>query len=146
MNRKYTAIRAEPEALVIHCGDPRFSFAFRNFIAEKLGLAEGRFILIEIAGGPAALAHSRDKMGDYDFLTRQIKFFHGHFPTIKKDIIMGHQDCGYYTTIENNPAVDEQEKKDLSKAVKTIHTIVHIPAEAYYAKFVDGMIAFEKAH
>lgn len=138
MTRSYRAIKnPHPKAIIIHCGDPRFRIAFREFIAEGLGLNQIEFVSIVIAGGPAALAHPRKKHGDCWFIMDQIRFFQGHFKSIEKIIVIGHQDCGYYKTIDH-PDPKDREKNDLPIAAdfvkKTVNAAIVKP---FYANFTD---------
>ena len=134
MNGKnYEALHRVPKTLLIACSDPRFTTAFENFISEELRLQKGEFVLISVAGDPAALAHTNIKFDDYMYLSRQIRFFLGHFVSIQK-IIISHQDCGYYKTL------DSREKDDLPKATDTISrrlTDATIEVGCHYAKFTD---------
>lgn len=110
--KRYTAIKKpEPEAIIISCSDPRFRRAFRDFTAEELGFTQGKFIPINVAGGPAMLAHKRVKYNDFRYLIDQIQFFLNHFVSIKIVILIGHQDCRFYKTITNHPDEEDPEKK-----------------------------------
>lgn len=145
----YRAIKdPKPKVIIIRCSDPRFKPAFRDFTGEHLRLLEDEFLRINIAGGPAALAHPRAKKYDHDFILGQIKFFMGHFPSIKEVIIIGHQDCGYYKTIDEHPDTDDKEKKDLPRAVATLsRELPEASVKAFYASFVNEdktEIVFEK--
>ena len=44
-----------PKALIIHCGDPKFQKAFREFKRDKLGLEEGQYIPLIVPGSIASL-------------------------------------------------------------------------------------------
>lgn len=132
--RNYEALHRAKKAIIIACSDPRFTTAFEEFILEELGLQKGEFVPINVAGGPAALAHTNEKFDDYMYLSGQIRFFLNHFKSIQKVIIIGHQDCGYYKTLNS------KERDDLPKAAKTISCRVvdaAIEVECYYAKFAD---------
>lgn len=117
----YPAIKdPKPRTLIIRCSDPRFRIAFRDFTSKNLGLAQGEFVPINVGGGPAALAHKQTKSNAFQYLMDQVIFFLGHFRTMTTIVIIGHQDCGYYTTIANHPDKTDREKKDLPKAVEAI--------------------------
>jgi carbonic anhydrase len=84
------------------------------------------------------LAHPKARKSDHDFILGQIKFFLGHFPSLQTVIIVGHQDCGYYKTIENHDDPVDKERKDLPKAVKTLsRELPGITVKAFYASFTD---------
>lgn len=146
--KSYKAIRdPKPSVLILRCSDPRFRIAFRDFTAEELGLAQGEFVPINVAGGPAALAHQKAKPEDFHYLMSQIKFFLEHFDTIRKVVLVGHQNCGYYKTIDH-PDKEDKEKKDLPRATDILlHHMPGIKVESYYARFSDesrAEIVFEK--
>ena len=74
-------------------------------------------------------------------------FFLGHFSSIQKVIIIGHQECGYYKSIANHPDQEDKEKKDLPRAAKSIREAFHVEVEGYYASFHDeshSEIVFER--
>lgn len=143
--KTYRAIVApQPTALVIRCGDPRFRIAFLAFISDELGLKQGEFVPITVAGGPAALAHAETRAIDHSFIMKQIGFFLTHFKSIREVIIFGHQDCGYYRTIDFGPTVIDREKNDLPKAGRAINEWADaffrdkdIKILSYYASFDD---------
>jgi carbonic anhydrase len=138
MKRKYPATKAHPSTIVIHCCDPRFGLAFRDFIGAKLGLPLCEFVPIVIAGGPAALARETTKSNDFFCLLSQIVFFMRHFKSINKIVLIGHEDCGYYSTIRNRNDKKDREKADLPKAASAIDTLLqHVEIELYYARFTD---------
>ena len=139
LRKKYQAIKdPQPIAIIIRCSDPRFRIAFRDFTKDELWYEQGQFVPINIAGGPAALAHQKTKRYDFQHLMRQIRFFLGHFKSIQKVILIGHQECGYYTTIANHPDKEDREKKDLPRAAETIHRLFDIQVESFYASFANA--------
>ncbi len=149
--KDYPAIKnPRPEALVICCGDPRLGTVLPDFIKRSLSLAQGKFVLVIVAGGPASLAHRKTDADGYYYLTRQIAFYIQTFESIKRIIIIGNQDNGHYKNIINHPDTHEREKRDLPRAVAEIRRILENPEikiEAYYAKFTDlcfSMVSFEE--
>ena len=151
--KRYEAVIAHPKVLLIHCSDPRFQVAFNGFIQGELGLKPGEFVAIVGAGGPGALAHpaTTSKMQD---LKDQIVFFLKHFPSIKKVVLINHQDCGFYELIPNPQNKKEnRERDDLPTAAEAVsyklsaEGIQGIVVEAYYAKFANAnhdSIIFER--
>lgn len=144
----YRAIaHAKPTCCRVCCSDPRFRNAFRDWTIDELGLNQGQFVPINIAGGPAVLAH-KDKMPDqYEFLMEQIKFFLHHFPSINKVVIVGHEDCGFYSRIPGHPDLTHKEKKDLHRAVtalsKELNDIEILASYAFFADDAKTVICFE---
>lgn len=143
MKKKFPAINnPKPEVIVIHCSDPRFRIAFRRFISRRLKLVGGKFVPINIAGGPAALANRETKLGEWHFLVGQIMFFLSHFETVKKIVVIGHEDCGYYKTVYT--AGDDREKRDLPKAASSLRielarkpATCDVEVACYFASFAD---------
>ena len=130
----------EPKAIVIYCFDPRFRKAFTGFIEEELGLQPWEFIPLTIAGGPAPLAHPEEMFNRCRTLIRQMMFTCEHFKSIKKIILIGHQDCGYYSIVPSNGDKEEREKKDLPIAAKLLKLMIPegTTIEMYYAHFEDA--------
>lgn len=148
--KTYPAV-ANPEvkAIVIDCIDPRFPIAFRRFVEEELGLHEGEFVRIEIAGGPAALAHPKDMFNRCRLMLRQMNFSYDHFGTIVRIILIAHQDCGYYSVVPKNGNNQDREKNDLQEAMflVSLTSPERTRIEGYYAFFANKSqtrIAFEK--
>jgi carbonic anhydrase len=138
--RTYRAIKnPKPTAIILRCSDPRFRIAFRDFAANDLELAQGGFVPINIAGGPAILAHRNDRQEEFSFIVKQIYFFLNHFPSIRSVVLIGHEDCGFYATIENHPDREEKERKDLPRAAKALDALIgnKVEIKTFYAKFAD---------
>jgi carbonic anhydrase len=140
----------EVKAIVIYCVDPRFPIAFRRFVPEELGLKEGQFIPITIAGGPAALAHPHDMFNRCRMMLRQMGFSYDHFEKINRIILISHEDCGYYSVVPKNGGnQNNREKNDIPQAIFQVSLTSPEKAkiEGYYAFFVDKkrtLISFEK--
>ena len=138
------------KAIVIYCIDLRYPIAFRLFVEKELGYKEGQVVHIEIAGGPAALAHPKDMKNRCRSMIRQILFSCEHFKSIERVILIGHQDCAYYSVVpRNGNGEKDREKKDLPIAVDLIGLIVpeKVVVQAYYAYFADKKrtkIAFQQ--
>jgi hypothetical protein len=54
--RLYNASAGPPEAIVVHCADPRFQEAFEEFLKTELKLEKGKYIPIVISGAVASLS------------------------------------------------------------------------------------------
>lgn len=151
MKTRYRAIRnPKPTAIILRCSDPRFRIAFRDFTEQDLELQQGEFVPINIAGGPAILAHKKTHHEEFSIIVKQILFFLKHFPSIRLIVLIGHEDCGFYKTIKNHPDQEEKEKKDLPRAVKALSGFIaaEVEIKTFYARFADesqNEIVFEKA-
>jgi hypothetical protein len=133
--KTYNAERTvEIKAIIIACLDPRFHYAFRDFIRDELTLEAPEFVLFAVAGGPGALAHPVKYPDDFSYLQRQINFCLKHFSEVTNIVLIGHEDCGYYNGHINLPG---EEKNDLKKAGNFVSVLFGKTVELYYAKF-DG--------
>lgn len=141
-------INPKPKMFIFECLDPRFRKAFRHFTSEELHVGMEDFIKVERAGGAAALAHPVKQRDAYLDLLKQIAFATKHFSTIETVVIIGHQNCGFYSEIPDHPEKEDPEKKDLPRVAKNIRDeFPNLKVECYYAYFVDDnrtQISFEK--
>jgi hypothetical protein len=150
-----------PKALVIHCSDPRFQKAFKDFIHNNLGLAEGEYIPIIVPGSIASLGSSisillpkRQKV-----LLDNIKLmFERNQGTTIRLILFNHEDCRSYAEIFGKlkkyiaklPDAIEREVSDLEFAGKVIHAAakffkVDCQPELYLARIgKDDEVVFDK--
>lgn len=153
MELTYRALKAKPTTLIVHCSDPRFQFAFNCFILNDLDLAQGQFVPIVVAGGPASLANPA-MAKEMQFLNEQVVFFLNHFTSIKSVVLINHEDCGFYSKIPNPCDKKENREKDDTPTVAKA-TADRIASEeiggvevlAFYAKFANAdrsEIVFEK--
>ena len=69
----YKINSSPPQALVIHCSDPRFQRAFREFITDELGISN--YIPIVIGGGVHAMVMKTHLPENFENLWEQIDFF-----------------------------------------------------------------------
>lgn len=88
----------KPEALVLFCSDPRFQAAFDDFLCSDLGLdsRNGECVRIVAAGGSGIAAHPALLPKDFRFLGRRIELHCGASKSIRRLILIGHEDCHWY--------------------------------------------------
>ena len=128
----HKAVKAEPVAIVIYCSDPRFQEAFGEFIKKNLGLQQGWFVPIVLAGGPGALAHEEEFPEKFQGIRKDVLFFAGHFPSIMSVIVINHEDCGFYKKIPGRP----NEKSDLKIIADILRKqIPQLQVKTVYAGF-----------
>jgi hypothetical protein len=156
--RIYDAVvNPTPTAVVVHCGDPRFQAAFLRFIYMELGLREGQYIPLIVRGGGGAFAHPERLPKDFSFLKQRLESHQERFPSIRRIILINHQDCGYYhalsrrvTGVLDTRHPSEQMLHDLRSLGGIFARLLHhlgLTVEVYYAKFTDetqSKITFEK--
>lgn len=85
-----------PEALAVYCGDPRLQTAFIPFIENELGLAKGQYIPTIVGGGAGTLAYPQKLPKEFKFMKDRIELIHQAFPSVKRAILINHEDCIYY--------------------------------------------------
>jgi len=147
-----------PEAVVIYCSDPRFQGAFQEFIEGTLGLAKGQYIPFVVAGGPGALARPLELPKEFKFMRERLDLFREHFKSIKRIVLLGHEDCAYYKAlpisvlegllskvhIQHLPRADMQL---IAKVFTQFLSYLGMQVEFYYAKFANDehtQVVFDK--
>jgi hypothetical protein len=158
--RLYAAVQdPKPEAVVIHCSDPRFQAAFEQFIATELGLAKGNYIPIVVGGGASVLGHPEQLPKEFKFLKERLELYRSVFPTVRRVVLINHENCHYYDSLKvralshlgpHLKAAVEQAHEDLSLVSRVFqHLLSHLgyTMELYYARFADAehsRVVFEK--
>ncbi len=71
----YNLIEAAPEAIVVHCSDPRFQRAFAEFIQNELALRSGSYIPLAISGGVGSLAEPLKLPKEFRFMKERLRMF-----------------------------------------------------------------------
>ena len=116
----YRINRVAPQALVIHCGDPRFQDAFRKFVTTELGISN--YAPVIIGGGVHALGMQSFLPKNFKILWEQIKFFIKQ-QRLTQVIIINHEDCVWYDKMKGyHPRIDKllKGKLDVLTAAKVI--------------------------
>lgn len=156
--KTYNLVGDRPQAIVIHCSDPRFQQAFREFIHEELKLADGEYIPFVIAGGVGSLSEPLKLPKEYKFVRDRIDLFVDRFGSIDRMILINHEDCRQYEAFEQLigklflnrvSGMVERQKIDLAKVSEALAGIVgrRLKFESYFAKFTgDGSkkVTFER--
>lgn len=149
----------KPEAVVIHCSDPRFQAAFEQFLHQELNLEKGRYIPIVVGGGGGVLAHPEQLPKEFKFLKDRLEHYRRVFPTVRRIVLINHEGCRYYDSLKTkvlsfmgplrHPRA-EHAREDLALLTRVFqHLLAHLgyPAELYYARFADPertKVIFEK--
>jgi len=149
----------KPEAIVVHCSDPRFQVAFGQFIEQELGLREGRYIPLVVGGGAGPLARPELLPKEFKFLKERFELHREHYASLRRLILINHEDCGYYKSLKDKiagfvathlKALAHQPREDLSLVAKVFSRLLShlgVTVELYYAKFADEShtkIVFDK--
>ncbi|HLK68015.1 MAG TPA: hypothetical protein VKU19_31495 [Bryobacteraceae bacterium] len=145
-----------PEALVIHCGDPRFQSAFREFKSRELGILEGQYIPLIVPGSVASLCAGTFLPKNLKIMREQIQLLLKHYP-VERVILINHEGCRSYGAmlaklqhVLGKDAVKKQ-LEDLEFAAGMIRQIAqtfggHPKVESYMARVrqEDREVYFER--
>ncbi len=139
----YALDHQPPEALVIHCGDPRFQTAFRRFVTEELGIQH--YALIVLGGGVHAFGAQSFLPKNFKILWEQVKFFI-RSQNLKQVIIINHEDCGWYHKLSGyHPTIDlpVKGKLDLRQAAQTLlKDFAGVQVRSYWAGIENDHVYF----
>jgi carbonic anhydrase len=132
-----------PEALVIHCADPRFQDAFRGFVTRELGLKN--YAPLVIGGSIHAVGSKEALPKNFDVLWDQITFFVNQ-AKINQVIVINHADCAWYkANAELHPEIPLEEKKkgDLSETAHRLRTeFQELRVRSFWADLDNGRVRF----
>ena len=156
--RTYESVDREPVAIVVHCSDPRFQKAFREFIRNELGLNDGEYIPFVISGGVASLSEPLKLPKEFKFMKERIELFLGLFDSIKRIVLINHEDCRHYDALKDllgglflrhAPTMAERQQRDLLGVARTLLGLFrpNLALDLYYARFLDPdhkQIVFER--
>ncbi len=145
----YDLIDAAPEAVVVHCSDPRFQSAFAGFIKNELHLGDGKYIPLVVSGGVATLSEPFMLPKEFKFMKERFRFFLERFDSIREIVLINHEDCRHYDWLRNFIGklflqrfhdMAERQQDDLKKVAKVLLGLAssRIEIKLYYAKFADA--------
>jgi len=142
---RYHLETRSPEAVVVHCGDPRFQRAFRRFIKEELGIAS--YAPIVIGGGVHAFGMQTFLPKNFKILWEQIKFFVRE-GNLKQVIVINHEDCKWYNKMRGyHPRIDAltKGKFDLMKAAsRIVSDFSGVSVRSYWAAIEGDKVVFSE--
>ncbi len=144
---KYPLIEGTPDALVIHCADPRFQTAFRRFVREELGVQMPMVIAL-----PGVTSH----FGMQAILPKNWNSMRKHIETmterhkVARVILINHDDCKGYAKIAIHlggiAKISEAQRKHLHGLAGYVQK-EYLPGasfELYQAHIVNKEVQFEK--
>lgn len=149
----------KPQAIVVYCSDPRLQPAFEQFIAQELHLAKGQYIPLVVGGGAGVLGHPEQLPKEFKFLKERFEIYREHFPSIRRLVLINHEDCKYYKSLKSKACrlLGSQLGHSLHVAFDDLtlvrhafqHLLSHLgfALEFYYARFADPdrqKVVFEK--
>jgi len=155
---RYALVEARPLAIVIHCSDPRFQKAFADFIRGELGLHDGEYIPLVVSGGVASLSEPLKLPKEFKFMKERIELFLERFDTIRRIILINHEDCRHYEALKDllgriflqrMEHISEKQRSDLKTVARTLLGLAApgIGLEMYYARLggvASKEVVFEK--
>jgi hypothetical protein len=142
-----TQPHVHPEAAVVYCGDPRLQTAFVPFIENELGLAKGRYIPTIVGGGAGTLAYPERLPKEFKFMKDRLELIHRAFPSVKRAVLINHQDCIYYRLLaEKIPGfatdpvskISDRPGEDMDRIAGVFDRLLShlgLTAELYYGRF-----------
>jgi hypothetical protein len=157
--RYETVQNPRPEAIVVHCSDPRLQAAFAQFIQRELGLRQGGYIPLVVGGGAGVLGHPEQLPKEFKFLKERFELYRDHFPSIRRLVLINHEDCKYYESLKSrvlgfmgaglriSPTHAREDLALVSRTFKHLLSHLGVGLEIYYAKFADPehrQIEFER--
>jgi len=148
---KYPLIEGTPDALVIHCADPRFQEAFRAFVKDELGIRIPMVIAL-----PGVTSHFGMQM----MFPKNWYAMRSHIKTmterheVGRVILVNHDDCKGYAKIADKLGglikVPDWQRKHLHGLAEFIRKeyLPHAAIELYQARIVEKdhvrAVEFEK--
>jgi hypothetical protein len=151
---------ANPTALALYCGDPRFQEAIEQFLEEELGLKKGQYVPLVPPGGAASLSEQlkRSLPKEFKFLSEAVQFYLKQFESISEVVVINHEDCRKYQALQKSlgsiflrisEAMTDLQRQDLAEMLQTILGLTsrNVGVSRYYAKFSNPektQIIFEK--
>ncbi len=136
--------QARGGAVAVYCSDGRFGEQFYDFLYSGLGLP--RYDRLAVPGGAASLAGHFAAYREGDTLASQLEFLvsvHG----LRRVILIAHEGCAFYTERLGISPIDlvKKQHEDLFKAAERVRGLHReLVVEAYFARFDDGHVCFER--
>ena len=149
--KQYPLIEGVPDALCIHCADPRFQTAFRQFIREELGIKMPMVIAL-----PGVTSH----FGIQNVVPKNWYSMRKHIETmterhkVARLVLINHDDCKGYAKIvqylSGFVSVSDAQRKHLKGLAEFVHKtyLPNASLELYQARIVQNgeerMVEFQK--
>jgi hypothetical protein len=133
------------QALVVHCADSRFQSAFRQFLAEELGIT--RYFPIIIGGGIHAFGLQNLLPKNFKVIWQQIKFVID-VAKPKQIIIINHEDCLWYNHLKGyHPTIAPKHKGHLdlrTAAERIVRDFSGIQVRTFWAGIEGSEVVFSE--
>lgn len=138
-NTKYPLQEGEPDALVIHCSDPRFQEAFRAFVKSELGI--NMPMVIALPGTTSAIGVQAALPKNWHTLKNFIETMTSRHK-VSRVVLINHDDCKGYARVAKLLGglvrIPEMQKKHLKMLAKYIQE-EHLPGASFelYQAHID---------
>lgn len=144
-DKQYPVNNQKPEAIVIHCVDPRFQDAFRAFVKDNFGFQN--YIPVVIGGGIHAFGAESFKADYFEIIKEKVKLFVG-LMDIKHLVLINHDDCKWYQQFTEHYHDGDhvtKSKNDMVTAEDILKSELDgITISSYWAKLEECYIQFKK--
>lgn len=141
----YRISHEPPQAIVVHCGDPRFQEAFRMFITRDLGFRN--YVPVIIGGGIHAFGVQSLLPKNFKILWEQIKFFIKEV-NLHEVVFINHEDCAWYKKMKGYHGGIElpvKGKLDLGIAARHIlHDFSGVNVRTFWAGLDGDVVTFSE--
>jgi hypothetical protein len=130
-------------AAAVYCSDGRFGEQMDEFLHTSLGLP--RYDRVAVPGGAACLAGHLMVYHEKNAMEQQLGFLiQSH--SLNRVVLIAHENCGFYRGLwTGGKSVEQQQAEDLEKAAEQIRSrSPGVVVEAYFARRVEGRVAFER--
>jgi len=136
--------REQPDALVIHCSDPRFQKHFHEFLRAGLGL--DTYGLVAVPGGAHFLT-LLDYLPKFSWVGWRWVQFLVELARPRRIVLIAHDDCRWYQDMRFRHG-DEWKRAALSDLLKVRggfrERFGPIGVETYFARIEGGEVLFEE--
>lgn len=143
--RVYRANRQQAQALVVHCADPRFQTAFREFVTDELAIRN--YVPLVVGGGIHSFGVEKMMPKNFKIVWEQIKFFIKQ-TGVKQVIIINHEDCLWYKSKKGfHPTIELpiKGKLDLKTAAQRIlRDFTGVEVRSFWAGLEGDEITFKE--
>src|SRR4051812_38220787 len=130
-------------AAAVYCSDGRYGEQMDDFLHAGLGLP--RYDRVAVPGGAACMAGHLMVYHEKNAMEQQLSFLvKSH--QLKRVVLIAHENCGFYKGLwTGGTTVEQQQAEDLRKAAELIRSWnFGVEADCYFARRVDGRVAFER--
>ena len=129
-------------AAAIYCSDGRFGEQMDEFLHQGLGLP--RYDRVAAPGGAACLADHMMFYHEKNSMERQLSFLIDSHQ-LRRLVLIAHEGCGFYKGLwMGGHSIEQQQAADLHRAAEALRSRhAGLKVEMYFARKVDGRVAFE---